>query len=65
MAASGVVCSAVAEIRVKASLLGRESMGRVILEQRLQELASSLFQSRDNLSIRTLPLRESGFVIRE
>jgi hypothetical protein len=53
------------EVRVEACLLGRQSVGRVKLEQRFQELTSSLFQSGNDLSIRALPLGESGFIVGE
>lgn len=63
--ATRVVCGAVAEIRVRTGLLGGESVCRVILEQRLQELTTSLFQPRNNLNIGALPLGEGGLVIGE
>lgn len=63
--AARVVRAAIPEVGVHASLLRREPVGWVVLEQGLKQLESSLLQAGDNGGIGTLPLGESGLVVGE
>lgn len=64
-ATARVMRAAILEIRMHAGLLCRESVGWVVLEQGLQQVATSLIKCRDQSRVGALPLGEGCFVVRK
>lgn len=60
-----VVRAAILEVRVHAGLLRGESVSRVVLEEGLQQIASSLLEIGNQGGVETLPLGKGGLVVGE